>query len=62
MYTRKTEDEYQIQGYYNSQWETVTTETTRSEAKQQLKCYRENETGTAFRMVKKRIKKHLDKE
>lgn len=62
MYTRKTEDEYQIQGYYSGQWEMVTTETTWSEAKQQLKCYRENETGTAFRIVKKRIKKHLDKE
>lgn len=40
----------------------VTAETTWSEAKQQLKCYRENETGTAFRIVKKRIKKYLDKE
>lgn len=59
MYQRKTEDEYEIQGFYSYGWEVVTTETTRKEAKEQLKCYRENEAGTSFRIVKKRVKKQL---
>lgn len=42
--------EYSIQGFYSGQWEEVTTEETRKEALDQLKCYRENESGTAFRM------------
>lgn len=56
-YKRKTEDEYQIQGKYQFGWETVTTEETWSAAKAQVKCYRENEPGTAFRIVCKRVKK-----
>lgn len=55
-YTRKTTDEYQIQGYYSYGWEEVTAEETRSEGKERLKEYRENEPGTPFRMIKKRIK------
>jgi hypothetical protein len=56
MYKRKTVDEWEIQGLYSGQWETVTTEESRKDAKEQLKCYRENEPGTAFRSVKKRVK------
>jgi len=55
-YKRKTEDEWQIQGFYPPYgWEEVTAETNRKDAIIQVKCYRENETNTAFRIVKKRI-------
>ena len=54
MYKRKTIDTYEVQGYYDSQYEMVTTEETWKDAKEQLKCYRENEPGISFRIVKKR--------
>lgn len=55
-YIRKTEDEFEIQGYYPGQgWECVTTEETRQAAREQIKCYRENEPGTAFVIVIKRV-------
>lgn len=54
-YKRKTYDEWEIQGRYARGWEMVTTEETWKDAKAQLKCYRENEPGTAFRSVKRRI-------
>lgn len=58
MYKRKTFDEYEIQGDYGygCGYETVTTETTSREAREQLRVYRENEPGVHFRIVKKRIK------
>ncbi len=56
-YIRKTYDEYEIQGDYGYGFECVTTESTWKEAKAQLRCYRENELGIAFRIQKKRIKK-----
>jgi len=43
--------EYEIQGWYGDSWEMVTTEGTRKEAKEQIKCYRENEQR-AFRIVR----------
>jgi hypothetical protein len=53
---RKTEDEYEIQGYYPPNgWECVTTETTLRGAIDQLKTYRENEPGTLFRKIHKRV-------
>lgn len=57
-YTRKTRDEYQVQGYYGPQYgcEEVTAEETYKEAKQRLKEYRENEPGVPFKIIKKRIK------
>lgn len=55
-YKRKTVDEYEIQGWYQFGWEVVTTEETWSAAKAQVKCYRENEPGTSFRIVCKRVK------
>lgn len=55
-YIRETEDEYQIHGYYARGWEEVTSETTRKAAREQIKCYRENEPGTAFKIVKRRIR------
>lgn len=56
MYRRKTYDEYQIHGDYGQGFEEVTAEATRKEAKTQLACYRENEPGIAFKIIKKRIK------
>lgn len=54
-YTRKTQDEYSIQGYYCHGWEEVTVEETWKEAKAQVKCYRENEPYS-FRIVKRKIR------
>ncbi len=60
-YIRKTADEYEIQGYYGATYgyECVTTEETYKAAKEQIKCYRENEPGVSFRIVKKRVRKSL---
>ena len=57
MYIRKTSDEYEIQGYYDNQygWECVTTEETYKAAKEQLKCYNNNEPYP-HRIIKKRVK------
>jgi hypothetical protein len=57
-YKRKTEDEYQIHGYYSGQWEEVTAEETRTEAKARLREYRENEPSTAFKLVKHSAAQH----
>lgn len=60
-YTRKTEDEFEIQALYpyGQGWEMVTTETTRKLSREQRKCYRENEPGVPFRIVKKRVPKEV---
>ena len=55
-YTRKTKDEYIIQGYYGQGWEDVTAEDTRTEAKTRLKEYRDNEPMYAHRMIKRRVR------
>ena len=54
-YVRKTIDTWEIQGFYYGSWEMVTTETSRKEAKERLKEYREN-APMAYRIVKKREK------
>ena len=58
-YQRKTQDEFEIQGWYSPQYgfEMVTCEESWREAKVQIKCYRENEVGVSFRIVKKRVAK-----
>lgn len=57
MYKRKTRDEWELQGFYHPYgYETLTTEETRQEALEQLKCYRENEPHTSYRIVKKRVR------
>ena len=56
MYIRTTTDCYDIMGFYYGQWETVTTETTWKAAKEMLKCYKENERNTAFKIKKYREK------
>ena len=55
MYKRKTEDEWEVQEYYPSGWEVVTTASTYKEYKEDLKAYREN-SKNPIRGVKKRIK------
>ncbi len=55
-YIRKTKDEFQVHGFYAGGWEEVTAEETRKEARERLKEYRENERGTAFKLVVKRVK------
>lgn len=55
---RKTVDEFCIMGNYGygHGWEEVTSEDTRKLGLEQLKCYRENEPGVPFKMIKKRVK------
>jgi hypothetical protein len=57
MYIRKTIDEYEIQGNYGQGFECVTTEETWKAAREQLKCYRENEPQYSHRIVKKRVRR-----
>jgi hypothetical protein len=57
MYIRKTTDEYQIHGYYAHGWEEVTSEETLKAAKACMRLYQANESGTAFKIVKRRVKK-----
>lgn len=58
-YKRKTVDEFQIQGKYSHGWECVVFESTRKEARERLKEYRENEPATSFRLTVKRVPKTL---
>lgn len=55
-YNRKTYDEYQIHGYYAHGWEEVTSEETRKAAREQLKCYRENDPCTPYKIIKRRVR------
>jgi hypothetical protein len=56
VYRRKTADEFQVHGYYAGHWEEVTCEASRREALKRLREYRDNEPGTGFRMVRKRVR------
>jgi hypothetical protein len=58
-YQRKTQDYFEIQGFYGSQygWEVVTSEETYKDAKTQIQCYRANEPNTSFRIKKRREQK-----
>jgi hypothetical protein len=55
-YTRKTHDEYDIEGNYGQGWEVVTTEETYRAAREQLKCYRENEPQYPHRIKCHRVR------
>lgn len=55
-YIRKTEDEWWIESNYGYGWDLETTESTLSDAKKQLKCYREN-LNVPLRITRHRIKK-----
>ena len=52
---RKTRDEFQVHGNYGFGYEEVTAEDTRKEALARLREYRENEPGTSFKLVTRRI-------
>jgi len=56
-YTRRTQDEWVIYGNYGYGWEELTTESSYSEAKSQLRCYNENEPNIPHRLRIKRVKK-----
>lgn len=43
-----------VQGSYGYGWEDLTAEDTRSEARDRLREYRENEPGTPHRLIKRR--------
>jgi len=43
---------YDLEGQYGHGWEIVTSEETRKEAREQMKCYRENEGGT-YRIIRR---------
>lgn len=54
-YIRKTEDVFYILGFYPGYgWEEETAETTREEAKQRLREYRENQPEYSHKIIKKR--------
>ncbi len=55
MYKRKTRDVYAIEGYYG-EWSVECYEASYHDAKQTLKCYRDNVPNTLFR-----IKMHREK-
>lgn len=55
-YTRKTRDEYDIEGLYGYGWEVLCCEATPKEARQTRKEYRENEPTTPLRIVHRRVK------
>jgi hypothetical protein len=55
-YKRLTTDEYTIQGNYGNGWEDLTSEATRTEAKNRLREYNENERQYAHRMIKRRVR------
>lgn len=48
----KTRVEYEIRGLYADGWEMVTTEDDYTAAREQVRCYRENEPATRFRIQK----------
>ena len=54
MYIRKTRDIFTVQGLYAGNWEDETSETTRREAIQRLREYRENMPEYPHRLVKTR--------
>ena len=58
MYKRLTRDEWQVMGYYGSQYgfECVDRLNTRKEANESRANYRENEHGVRFIIVKKRVR------
>lgn len=55
-YKRKTEDEFRVLGRYYGRWEVETVETSYSDAKAQVKAYRENVPGVAFKIQVKRVR------
>jgi hypothetical protein len=46
--------EYEVQGYYDTGWESIFTANTADEARQVLADYQANAAGTSFRISKVR--------
>ncbi len=59
-YQRRTTDEYQIHGNYGQGYEEVTAEDSYRAAREHLKCYRENEPGVSFKIIKRRVRKETE--
>jgi hypothetical protein len=57
-YVRKTQDEYDIEGYYTAEygWEVVCTEHNMKDARAQIKLYRSNAPEYSYRIRKRRVK------
>ena len=51
----RTKPEYVVQGNYGYGWEDLTASDSSSEAKADLKAYRENELGVAHRLITRRV-------
>jgi hypothetical protein len=47
--------EYEVQGRYSFGWEMVTTESTRDEALERAREYRDNDPAHAYRVIRVRI-------
>ena len=56
MYKRKTRDAYYLQGNYAGEWEDLFECENGKDAREQLRCYNENESEYPHRIVKRRIK------
>lgn len=59
MYIRKTTDEWTVQGFYGSLygWEDLSCSDSFTEARDDIKSYRDNEPQYRYRLVKTRIPK-----
>lgn len=51
----RTKPEYVVQGNYGYGWEDLTTSDNQAEARNDLKAYRENETGVPHRLITRRV-------
>lgn len=54
---KKPTQEFIVQGHYGQGWEDLTSEDTHRAAREQLRCYNENETNYPHRVITRRIKK-----
>lgn len=55
-YERKTRDEFDIEQLFPDGWEVVTCEETYAAAREQAKCYRENQPEYRVRITKRRVR------
>lgn len=56
-YIRKTRDEWQLQGNYGNGWEPILTAESLDDAREQKRCYDENEPDVVHRIKLVRVKK-----
>jgi len=60
-YIRKTKDEWQVQGDYGNGWEPILTAENLDDAREQKRCYDENEPDVVHRIKLVRVKKNMEK-